>query len=131
MIIPSCMGRKESSLLMPKIMILGDEKGITFLYQEELNDVLGIDLVSFVDFDKAFSHLSTEKFDLFLYDPDDGDVGLEHKEAITRINLAYPNMPILVTSFKADKASYGDYFVLKGNIPSPIIKVCQILQMDV
>ena len=61
---------------MPKIMILGNERGITFLYQEELNDVLGIDSVSFADFDKAFSRLSTEKFELFLYDPDDGDVGL-------------------------------------------------------
>jgi hypothetical protein len=130
MIIPSFMGRKESLLVMPKIMILGNERGITFLYQEELNDVLGIDSVSFADFDKAFSRLSTEKFDLFLYDPDDGDVGLDHKEAITRIHLAYPNMPILVASVRADKASYGDYFVLKGDLPSLILKVCQILQMD-
>jgi len=112
-------------------MILGIEKSMTFLYQEELNEALGIDSVSFHDFDKAFSRLSTEKFDLLLYDHDLSVNETEDREAIARIKLAYPDMPILVTSIKADKASYGDYFVLKGNIPSLIIKVCQILRMDV
>ena len=115
---------------MPKIMILGKGKSLTFLYQEEFNDVLGLDSVSFDDFDEAFSRLSIEKYDLFLFDPDLWGNEQEHKEAINRLNLAYPNMPILVTSMHGDKASYGDYFVLTGNIPSLILKVCEILQMD-
>jgi len=112
-------------------MILGKEESLTYLYQEELNDVLGIDSVSFDDLDKAFSRLSTEKFDLFLFDLDLWGSEQEHKEAITKINLAYPNMPILVISMHGDKASYGDYFVLKGDMPSLILKVCKILQMDI
>lgn len=119
---------------MPKVIILAEEV-FSELYQVELNERLGIDSVSFDELNKgellqAFSRLSIEKFDLFLYDPDLWGNEQEHKEVIHRLNLSYPNMPILVISMHKDEVSYGDYFVVKGDMALLILKVCDILGMD-